>query len=142
MKDIKSDDVQNRFTAYLQTAVLNNRKAYLRKQLRLKELELVHEVMAEKGYTEFELQLRRYQAECFQQSGNSEQLQEQIGSVQLFKAIRKLKERERRILFARVFSELSFDELGTEFDMTPYQAEMAYFYIVRKLRKKLEGYTR
>ncbi len=142
MKDIKSGDIQNRFTAYLQVAVINNRNRYLREQMHLQEIELVHEEIVEKGYTEFELQLRRYQAECFQLSGNSEQLQNQIGSVKLFKAIRKLKERERRILFARVFSELSFEELGTVFDMTPYQAEMAYFYIIRKLRKKLEGYIR
>lgn len=45
------------------------------------------------------------------------------------------KERERGILFARVFGELNFVELGEKFGMEPKQAEMAYYYIVRKLRK-------
>lgn len=46
-----------------------------------------------------------------------------------------LKDRERRILFARVFGELDFAELGEKFGMEPKQAEMAYYYIIRKLRK-------
>ena len=45
------------------------------------------------------------------------------------------KEREREILFARGFGELDFTELGEKFGMEPKQAEMAYYYIIRKLRK-------
>lgn len=41
-------------------------------------------------------------------------------------------------LFARVFGELTFEELGEKFDMKPKQAEMAFYYILRKLRKELE----
>lgn len=38
-------------------------------------------------------------------------------------------------MFARVFGELDFAELGEKFGMEPKQAEMAYYYIIRKLRK-------
>ena len=59
----------------------------------------------------------------------------EINSIQLAKCINRLKDRERRILFARVFGELDFTELGGKFGLEPKQAEMAYYYIIRKLRK-------
>lgn len=37
----------------------------------------------------------------------------------------------------KLFGELSFDELGTMVGLQPKQAEMAYFYTIRKLRKEL-----
>lgn len=61
-----------------------------------------------------------------------------LESEKLLKAIHRLKEWDRQLLFARVFGELSFEELGETFDMKPKQAEMAYYYAVRKLRKELE----
>lgn len=76
----QADSVQNRFTAYLMTAVVNKRISYMEQRNRQKE-------------------------------------------------------RERGILFARVFGELDFMELGEKFGIEPKQAEMAYYYIIRKLRK-------
>ena len=61
-----------------------------------------------------------------------------LESEKLFRAVNKLKERERKLLFARVFGELTFAELGEKFGMKPKQAEMAYYYVIRKLRKELE----
>lgn len=61
-----------------------------------------------------------------------------LESEKLFKAVNRLKEYERKLLFARIFGELTFAELGKKFGMKPKQAEMAYFYIIRKLRKGLE----
>ena len=63
---------------------------------------------------------------------------ESLESERLLSALSKLKERERKILFARVFGELTFIELGEKFGMKPKQAEMSYYYILRKLRKELE----
>ena len=80
MEKKQTDSVQNRFTAYLMTAVVNKRISYMEQRNRQKE-------------------------------------------------------REREILFARGFGELDFTELGEKFGMEPKQAEMAYYYIIRKLRK-------
>lgn len=60
-----------------------------------------------------------------------------LESEKLMRAISGLKEREKRILFARVFGEMSFTEIGLEFGMEPKQAEMAYYYVIRKLRNRL-----
>jgi len=35
---------------------------------------------------------------------------------------------------------LSFEELGEIFHKTPYQMEMSYCYILRKLKKELGGH--
>ena len=61
-----------------------------------------------------------------------------IESRSLFRSIKNLKERERRLLFARVFGELSFKEIGEKYNMTSKQAEMAFYYILRKIRKQME----
>lgn len=44
-----------------------------------------------------------------------------------------------KLLYARVFGELSFKELGMMLHKTPHQTEMTYYYILRKLRKEMEG---
>lgn len=63
---------------------------------------------------------------------------ELLESEKLMKVLSKLKEHERKLLFARVFGELTFEELGEKFDMKPKQAEMAFYYILRKIRKEME----
>lgn len=62
-----------------------------------------------------------------------------LESDRLVKAINRLKDRDRTLLFARVYGELTFAELGKQFQMEPKQAEMAYYYVLRKLRKELNG---
>ena len=62
-----------------------------------------------------------------------------LESDKLLKAVNRLKDRDRKILFVRVFGGLTFEELGEKFDMKPKQAEMAYYYVIRKLRKRFSG---
>ena len=88
---------------------------------------------------DFDAQYRTYMAErsflhYYVYVENLECMPE-IDSIQLAKCINRLKDRERGILFARVFGELDFTELGEKFGIESKQAEMAYYYIIRKLRK-------
>ena len=57
----------------------------------------------------------------------------------LARALEHLKELDRWILFARLFGEMSFSEIAEMIQMRPKQAEMAYYYVLRKLRKELEA---
>ena len=95
--------------------------------------------LLEKNHVDFEAQYRTYLAEQsllrYFGYGESSECMPEIDSIQLAKCINRLKGRERGILFARVFGELDFAELGKKFGMEPKQAEMAYYYIIRKLRK-------
>lgn len=139
MEKKQTDSVQNRFTAYLMAAVANKRISYMEQRNRQKEREYIQVDLLEKNHVDFEAQYRTYMAErsflhYYVYAENLECMPE-IDSIQLAKCINRLKERERGILFARVFGELDFTELGEKFGMEPNQAEMAYYYIIRKLRK-------
>ena len=139
MEKKQTDSVQNRFTAYLMAAVTNKRISYFEQRNRYKEREYIQVDLLEKNHVDFEAQYHAYLAEQsiipFLRCGEILEYMPEINSIQLAKCINRLKERERRILFARVFGELSFTELGEKFGMEPKQAEMAYYYIIRKLRK-------
>lgn len=139
MEKKQTDSVQNRFTAYLMAAVANKRISYFEQRNRYKEREYIQVDLLEKNHVDFEAQYRTYLAEQsllrYFGYGESSECMPEIDSIQLAKCINRLKDRERGILFARVFGELDFAELGKKFGMEPKQAEMAYYYIIRKLRK-------
>lgn len=143
MREQQSDYVQGRFTAYLVVAVSNRRMRYLERKHRLIEKEVVHPDLLELGYVSFEHQYRAYISEkealVTENWMDPERLAKLLQDPQLMYLIKRLKEKERKILFAKVFGELSFQELGAMFHKTPRQAEMAYYYILRKLRKEMEG---
>lgn len=140
MQENETDSVQNRFTAYLVIAVTNKRIRYMEKRNRKKETEISGDIF-EKNYQDFDMQFREYIGE---QTGfvleDWERYQEFLQKAEsgyLREAVERLKEREKKLLFARVFGELSFAELGELVGLQPKQAEMAYFYVIRKLRKEL-----
>lgn len=143
MRDIQNDSVQNRFTAYLVAAVTNKRIRYMEKRKRQQDFEFAQMDLLEKNYSDFEMQYHDYIGEqtafVLQDWERFEELLVLLESEKLLKAIDRLKDRDRKLLFARVFGELTFAELGEKFGMKPKQAEMAYYYVIRKLRKELEG---
>lgn len=139
MEKKQTDSVQNRFTAYLMAAVVNKRISYMEQRNRKREREYIQVDLLEKNHVDFDAQYRTYLAEQsflhYYVYEESLECMPEIDSIQLAKCISRLKDRERRILFARVFGELDFTELGRKFSLEPKQAEMAYYYIIRKLRK-------
>lgn len=146
MTEINMNSVQNRFTAYLVAAVTNQRIHYMERKRHLQNLEFVQNDLQEKNYLDFDTQYHDYLGEqtefIMEDWERFQELLILLESEKLIKAVRRLKERDRKLLFARVFGELSFTELGEKFGMNPKQAEMAYYYIIRKLRKELEVSTR
>lgn len=139
MEKKQTDSVQNRFTAYLMAAVANKRISYFEQRNRYKEREYIQVDLLEKNHVDFEAQYHTYLAEqsflAYFGFGENRECMPELDSIQLAKCISRLKDRERRILFARVFGELDFTELGRKFGLESKQAEMAYYYIIRKLRK-------
>ena len=142
MQEINSDSVQNRFTAYLIVAVTNKRMRYMENRKKLQVWEFVQMDLLEKNYLDFEMQYHDYIREqtsfVLQDYERFREWLILLENERLVKAIGKLKIREKRLLFARVFGELTFEELGKRFGCTSRQAEMAFYYILRKLRKELE----
>ena len=143
MKEKQNDSVQNRFTAYLMVAVGNTRKKYWERKCRMQGMESIREDNLECNYTDFEEQYRSYIREhtafIFKDWKRYDELLDLLESDRLAKAISRLKDRDRELLFARVYGDLTFVDLGERFRMEPKQAEMAYYYILRKLRKEMNG---
>lgn len=142
MKRQNTDSVQNRFTAYLIAAVVHQRMRYMEKKKLLLQRELILADQEIKKYLNFE---KQYQSFLGEQRGflleDWEKFCEFVFALEsdnLIRALNKLRDREHKLLFARVFGEMTFEELGKKFDMKPKQAEMSYYYILRKLRKELE----
>lgn len=142
MRENTTDSVQNRFTAYLVTAVTNKKAKYLMKSSKVQKAEYTNEDILEKNYIGFEAQFQAYiNEEAMEHYEDWEKLQEMLSMIEsdkLLKEICKLKDRDRKILFGRVFGELTFGELAEQLKMEPKQVEMAYFYVIRKIRKNME----
>lgn len=142
MRKQQKDSVQNCFTAYLVVAVENRRKRYLWKKHRTMEREVVHAELSDNGYVNFDVQYHAYvsdrEALITENWTDLDTLTELLQTPQLITLIRGLKEKERKILYARVYGELSFQELGQMFHKTPHLMKMSYYYILKKLRKGLE----
>lgn len=96
-----------------------------------------------KGHTEFEQGYCRYLRETslFQHSQDFDlhKILNDMEEQKLVKTILGLKKREQEILTARIFLAWDFTEIALTHGLTAKQTEMAYYYIIRKLRKELEG---
>ena len=142
MKRQNMDSVQNRFTAYLMTAVMHQRMRYMEKKKLLLQREGILAEQEIKKYLNLEKQCQSFYGEhsgfTMEDWEKFSELVHILESDKLVRALNKLRDREYKLLFARVFGEVTFEELGRKFNMKPKQAEMSYYYMLRKLRKELE----
>jgi len=142
VKNKHKESLQNRFSAYLVAAVTNKRIRYMEKKKQLQLRETTQPDLEIKKYLDFDDQYRDFvgqQTEFILEDWERfREFMELLESEKLMKVLSKMKEHERKLLFARVFGELTFEELGEKFDMKPKQAEMAFYYILRKIRKEME----
>lgn len=143
MKEQNTQSLQNRFSAYVVAAVSNRRARYMENKNRIREREFNAVEILDRTYTDFSEEFNKYvMDQIIQESGEIGKQQEIISLTQGQKmsfAIASLKEREKALLFGRVFEELEFEELGKRYGISGKQAEMAYYYVIRKIRKKMEG---
>lgn len=139
--DKKNSNIQNRFTAYLVAAVQHTKIKYCEKKTTTRQHGLAFTESVTCNYTDFDREFERYMSEQYcTHYKDLDRMQDLLWILEggkLMKVLQKLKERERQILFGRLFGELSFQDIGEELGLTPKQAEQAYFYVVRKLRKEL-----
>lgn len=120
--------IQNQFTAYLVTAVKRRKAAYI------KELAVRQQAMRYLDLSELEVM------------GNSAtnldeelSLLEQLENPLLLQALLQAKDRERYILLARILDERSFVELSEELGITYKAASNAYYRLVERIRRMMEG---
>lgn len=138
----ENSDMQNRFTAYLVAAIKHKKIEYCEKKTRIKQHEVACAEEYSWNYTDFDREFVRYISEqyyiYFRDLDKMQELLWTLEGGKLVKVLQKLKERERQLLFGRVFGGQSFTNIGQELNLSPKQAEAAYFYVIRKIRKELE----
>lgn len=142
MRGEKTQSLQNRFSAYVVAAVSNRRARYLENKNRNKQREYAVLEMLDRTYTDFSEEFNKYTMEQIMcESGEISKLEQIISLTQgqkMIYAFSCLKEREKALIFGRVFEELEFEELGKRHGISGKQAEMAYYYVIRKIRKRME----
>lgn len=138
----ENSDMQNRFTAYLVAAIKHTKIEYCEKKTRIRQHEVACAEEYSWNYTDFDREFVRYISEqyytYFRDLDKMRELLWTLEGRRLVKVLQKLKERERQLLFGRIFGGQSFTDIGRELDLSPKQAEAAYFYVIRKIRKELE----
>lgn len=120
----ESEILQNKFTAYLESAVRRKRKDYLAKIYTRKKYEnILADVLKD-----------RKEGETEELTANLPVLN-QIENPCLYNALQGLREREKAILFARVLDGQSFEELAATYSMSYGGITTAYYRIIKKLKK-------
>lgn len=124
----RDEVIQNRFTAYLQSAVSRQRAAYIDKLNRMK------------GFVNLDLsnvEDIRYDLEA--EAMKSFPLHLQIQNEDLFLSIAELTEREQYVFFRRALGELSMEEMAVELGMSYKAVAATYYRAIRKLKKRMQG---
>ena len=97
-------------------AVSNRRARYLENKNRAKEREYAVLEMLDRTYTDFSEEYNKYvMDQILHEAGEISKLEQIISLTQgqkMIYAIACLKDREKALIFGRVFEELEFEELG------------------------------
>lgn len=124
-----NDDVlQNKFTAYLLSAVKRRRALYIDTALRNQKLTEMIEPAVTDDTVGFESEF-----------SPDAPLYMIIQNEKLYQALFELSERERYVFFNRVLEEKSLDELAAELGLSYKGAAAVYYRAVERIRKKMRG---
>ena len=128
-EDQTRDEVlQNRFTAYLTSAVSRRRAEYIDKLIQLQnQLNFNSANIVDKNFDVEEEVLKSFP------------LHLQIQNEDLFLSIAELSEQERYIFFNRALGELSLDEMAAELGMSYKAVAAVYYRTIQKLKIKMQG---
>ena len=124
----ENDILQNKFTAYLLSAVKRRRALYIDTALRNQKLtEMIEATVTDDVFefnSEFSLDAPLYM---------------RIQNEKLYQALFELSERERYVFFNRVLEEKSLDELAAELGLSYKGTAAVYYRTVERIRNKMRG---
>lgn len=143
MKGTKEDLVKGRFTKYLETAVDRSRRDYIKKEQMRTLREVSKEMEAfEYGPKEPEMEpietclesmediswepdiIRQHMKECL--------------DVRLWKSLAALTDTELQVVYAKVYRQLTFAEIGNILEERPEKIANTYSYARKKIKKGWE----
>ena len=122
--------LQNRFTAYLLSAVQRRRVVYIDAKVRECPISSLDEKICE----DRKFDLDREALKSFP-------LLMKLQNEKLFQSLTELSERERYVFFNRALDEKSFDELALELGLSYKGVAAIYYRTIQKVKKKMKGET-
>ena len=138
----KGSKTKNYFSAYLLASVQGRRKRYLEIQ---KKIQLAENNSDEQEYTEADLSMEEH----LERKKREELLLNETQGIypewnemedkRLIQAMHLLNEKEREVMYQRVFEERDFKEIGELNQMTEDQCKWMYYGAIRKIRRKMGG---
>lgn len=138
----KGSKTKNYFSAYLLASVQGRRKRYLEMQ---KKIQLAENNSDEQEYTEADLSMeehlerkKREQLLLNETQGIYPEWNE-MEDKRLIQAMHLLNEKEREVMYQRVFEERDFKEIGELNQLTEDQCKWMYYGAIRKIRRKMGG---
>ena len=128
-EDQTRDEVlQNRFTAYVSSAVYRRRAVYIDKLNQLRNF--INCDLSETKDESFDLEEEALK--CFP-------LHLRLQNEDLFLSIAELSDQERFVFFNRALGEMSLDEMAAELGMSYKAVAAVYYRTIRKLKIKMQG---
>ncbi|MEE1327942.1 MAG: sigma-70 family RNA polymerase sigma factor [Oscillospiraceae bacterium] len=124
----EDDVLQNKFTAYLLSAVKRRRALYIETAMHdVKINEAIEGTVADDAF--------EYDMDYYMDAP----VYMKIQNEKLYQALFELSERERYVFFNRVLEEKSMDELAAELGLSYKGVAAVYYRTVQRIRNKMRG---
>ncbi len=141
-QEYSGSKTKNYFTAYLLASIRGRRMRYLEKQ---QKILFTEENLEDKEIRDTDLSLeerleleRREQLLVEETQGIYPEWNE-MTDINLMEALLSLQEEERKLIYQHVFEERTFKEMSDLNQMTEERCKGAYYWAIRKIRKRMGG---
>ena len=126
----EQDDVlQNRFTAYLLSAVQRRKAQYIDTLMKVQQTTtMIEETVMDTGLD-------------LEEASQGIPLYMRLQNEKLFLSLSRLTERERYVFFTRALDERSLDELASELGLSYKGVAAIYYRTIQKIKKSMKGET-
>ena len=126
---LEQDEIlQNKFTAYLLSAVQRRKALYIDTVMRAQQVSMLIEETTMDCLFDLE-----------KEALHGIPLYMRIQNEKLFLSLSQLTERERYVFFNRALDERSLDELAADLGLSYKGVAAIYYRAIQKLRKKMKG---
>ena len=138
----KGSKTKNYFSAYVLASVQGRRKRYLEIQ---QKIQLAENSTEEQEYTEADISLEERLERMDREQILLREAQgiypdwNEMSDKRLIQAMHLLNEKERKLMYQRVFEERDFEEMAELNQMTEEQCKWMYYGAIRKIRRKMGG---
>ena len=130
---------RNYFTAYLLASIRRKRLRYLEKQQKILFAEENLEDKDADISPEERLELEQKEQLLMEEAQGIYPEWNEMTDISLIEAMFSLQEEERKLIYQHVFEERTFKEMSILNQMTEERCKGAYYWAIRKIRKRMGG---